>query len=92
MVPAVTGGETQVDRESDDMKSRKTSLDALESDPNRVELHDPMGRNPHKPEPRLGKEAQARIGDLLRTMYNSYVDQGVPDHLTDLVRRLGDHD
>ena len=74
------------------MKSRKTSLDAVEPSPDRAELQNSMGRNPNKPEPRLGKEAQARIGDLLRSMYNNYVDQGVPEHLCDLVRRLGEQD
>lgn len=77
---------------SDQMKSRKTSLDAAEPDPDRAELQNSMGRNPQKPEARLGKEAQARIGELLRSMYNTYVDQGVPQHLGELVRRLGEQD
>jgi len=51
-----------------------------------------MGKRPHKPEIRLGREAQARIGELLRSMYNSYVNQGVPQQLDDLVRRLGEQD
>jgi len=28
----------------------------------------------------------------LRSMYNTYVNQGVPPHLTDLVRRLGEQE
>jgi hypothetical protein len=40
----------------------------------------------------LGREAQARIGELLRAVYNSYVSQGVPQHLEDLVHRLGEQD
>jgi hypothetical protein len=47
-------------------------------------------RSQHRPEIRLGREAQARIGELLRNMYNSYLNEGVPPHLADLVRRLGD--
>ncbi|MFZ3358756.1 MAG: NepR family anti-sigma factor [Xanthobacteraceae bacterium] len=45
-----------------------------------------------KPEARLGREVQARIGQQLRAMYNDVVNQGVPQHLADLVRRLGDQD
>jgi hypothetical protein len=47
---------------------------------------------PHKPEARLGREVQARIGQQLRSMYNDVVSQGVPQHLADLVRRLSDQD
>ncbi|HTE75309.1 MAG TPA: NepR family anti-sigma factor [Xanthobacteraceae bacterium] len=45
----------------------------------------------HK-EARLGREVQARIGQQLRAMYNDFVNQGVPPHLSDLVRRLSDQD
>jgi Anti-sigma factor NepR len=45
----------------------------------------------HK-EARLGREVQARIGQQLRAMYNDFVNQGVPPHLADLVRRLSDQD
>ncbi|MGC2126137.1 MAG: NepR family anti-sigma factor [Xanthobacteraceae bacterium] len=48
--------------------------------------------NAHKPEARLGREVQARIGQQLRSMYNDVVSQGVPQHLADLVRRLSDQD
>jgi hypothetical protein len=40
----------------------------------------------------LGREVQARIGQQLRAMYNDVVNQGVPQHLSDLVRRLSDQD
>ncbi len=70
------------------MKSRKTNLEAVEPE---TEKQDTQKR-PQRPEIRLGREAQARIGELLRTMYNSYVNEGVPDHLDDLVRRLGEQD
>ncbi|HZC57243.1 MAG TPA: NepR family anti-sigma factor [Xanthobacteraceae bacterium] len=45
-----------------------------------------------KPEARLGREVQARIGQQLRAIYNDVVNQGVPPHLADLVRRLSDQD
>ena len=41
-----------------------------------------------KPEVRLGREVQARIGQQLRGMYDDVVSQGVPKHIDDLVRRL----
>lgn len=80
------------DRGKDDaMKHRKTNLETVTDKP---ESHDPMARSattPHK-EARLGREVQARIGQQLRAMYNDFVNQGVPPHLADLVRRLGDQD
>ena len=45
-----------------------------------------------KGEVRLGREVQARIGQQLRAMYDDVVNQGVPQHIADLVRRLGDQD
>jgi len=77
---------------SDEMKNRKTNFEALQPDADRPEAHDPTGKRPHKHEIRLGREAQVRIGELLRTMYNSYVNQGVPERLEDLVRRSGEQD
>jgi hypothetical protein len=71
------------------MKSQKTHLEAIEPD---AEARDSMGKRPHKHEIRLGREAQVRIGELLRSLYNSYVNQGVPQHLEDLVRRIGEQD
>jgi hypothetical protein len=73
-----------------EMKSRKTNLDPVEPDTDKPELQDSMHKRPQKPEVRLGREAQARIGELLRSMYNSYLNQDVPPHLADLVRRLGE--
>jgi hypothetical protein len=75
---------------SADMKSQKTNLEAVEPTADKPEQPESMAKHPHRPEIRLGREAQARIGELLRNMYNSYVNQGVPSHLADLVRRLGD--
>ena len=74
------------------MKSRKTNLDPVEPDSDKLEPQDSMAKRAHKPEVRLGREAQARIGEQLRTMYNSFVNQGVPQHLVDLVRRLSEQD
>ena len=74
---------------SEAMKSHKTNLEAVEPAADQQD-QDSMAKRPHRPEIRLGREAQARIGELLRNMYNSYVNQGVPSHLADLVRRLGD--
>jgi len=53
-----------------------------------------MGRpmSPHKPEARLGREVQARIGQQLRALYDEFVNQGVPQHINDLVRRLSEQD
>lgn len=77
---------------SEDMKTQKTNLEAVEPAADKPETPESMAKrqHQHRPEIRLGREAQARIGELLRTMYNSYVNQGVPPHLADLVRRLGD--
>lgn len=77
---------------SEEMKSRKTNLEPVEPDIDQPESQDFMGRRAHKPEVRLGREAQARIGEQLRAMYNSFVNQGVPSHLVDLVRRLSEPD
>jgi hypothetical protein len=74
---------------SEVMKSHKTNLEAVEPAADKPE-HPDAAKRAHKPEIRLGREAQARIGELLRAMYNTYVNQGVPSHLSDLVRRLGD--
>ena len=55
---------------------------------------DAMGKpaTHRKGEVRLGREVQARIGAQLRAMYDEVVKEGVPKHISDLVRRLGEHD
>lgn len=73
------------------MKSRKTNLEAVEPETEKQDPQGLAGKRPQRPEIRLGREAQARIGELLRSMYNAYVNEGVPQHLDDLVRRLGEH-
>ncbi len=45
-----------------------------------------------KREVRLGREVQARIGQQLRAMYDDVVQEGVPQHISDLVRRLSEQD
>ena len=41
---------------------------------------------------RLGREVQARIGQQLRAMYDDVVNQGVPQNIAELVRRLSEQD
>jgi hypothetical protein len=82
---------------SEDMKSRRTNLEPVERDKpeaDRPEAVESMGRATpqQKPEVRLGREVQARIGQQLRAMYDDLVNQGVPDHISDLVRRLSDQE
>ncbi len=77
------------------MKHRRTSLEPVEPVTEKPESEDSMTRqatSPHKSEARLGREVQARIGQQLRALYNDVVDQGVPEHIADLVRRLSAQD
>jgi hypothetical protein len=84
------------ERGKDDvMKHRKTNVETVEPVVEKPETQEPMVRSAtttHKPEARLGREIQARIGQQLRAMYNDVVNQGVPENIADLVRRLGDQD
>jgi hypothetical protein len=41
---------------------------------------------------RLGREAQARIGQQLRALYEAVVNEGVPEHIEELVRRLSEQE
>jgi hypothetical protein len=78
-----------------DMKHRQTKLEPVEPVADKPETENSMATSaatPHKPEARLGREIQARIGQQLRSMYNDVVNQGVPEHLSDLVRRLSDQE
>jgi len=74
------------------MKSHRTNLEPVDPDSDKQGSQDSMGKRPHKPAVRLGREAQARIGEQLRAMYNSFINQDVPQHLVDLVHRLSDDD
>jgi hypothetical protein len=83
------------EREKDgDMKHRQTKFEPVEPVAEKPETNDPIATSsaPHKHEARLGREVQARIGQQLRSMYNDVVNQGVPQHLADLVRRLSDQE
>ena len=79
---------------SDEMKNRRTNLAPVPPDAEKPEAMNPMGSPviPHKPEARMGREAQARIGQQLRDMYAKYVQEGVPPQIADLVRRLSEQD
>ena len=85
---------------NDEMKHGRTNVEAAVSDHDKAEMDEPhmqdaMGKpaNPsNKPHARLGREVQARIGQQLRAMYDDVVNQGVPDHINDLIRMLGEQD
>jgi hypothetical protein len=84
---------------NDEMKHRRTNLEAVEPESgkpasDKPETRDSMGApvTPPKPEARLGREVQVKIGQQLRAMYDDVVNQGVPPHIADLVRRLSEHD
>ena len=54
---------------------------------------DHMGRPTYrKSEVRLGREVQARIGQQLRALYDDVVKEGVPENISDLVRRLSEQE
>jgi Anti-sigma factor NepR len=48
------------------------------------EIPDREGR----PEARVGPEIKVRMGQQLRVMYSDVMNQGVPDHHSELLRRL----
>jgi hypothetical protein len=83
---------------NDEMKHRRTNLEAIEPEADKQASDKPensMGTSvtsPTKPTARLGREVQAKIGQQLRAVYDDVVNQGVPDHIADLVRRLTDRD
>jgi hypothetical protein len=77
------------------MKTRKTvNIKPPAPKDDKPEARDAIGRpvTQRKSEVRLGREVQARIGQQLRAMYDDVVSEGVPQHITDLVRRLSDQD
>jgi hypothetical protein len=82
---------------NDDMKNRRTNLDAVmpeahKPDPDKAEATEMARPATQKPEVRLGREVQARIGQQLRAMYDDVVNQGVPQHISELIRRLGEQE
>ena len=76
------------------MKTRKTADTESPAGADTPESRDAMGRplTPRKTEMRLGREAQVRIGQQLRAMYEAVVNEGVPPHIAELVRRLSEQD
>jgi hypothetical protein len=76
------------ERGNDEMKHRNTNLEPVEPVTDKPESRDGMVRP--KPEARLGREVQARIGQQLRAIYDDVVNQGVPPHLAELIRRLSE--
>jgi hypothetical protein len=79
------------ERGNEQMKHRNTNLEPVEPAGERPENRDGTVK-PARPEARLGREVQARIGQQLRAIYDDVVNQGVPSHLAELVRRLSDQD
>lgn len=84
---------------NDEMKHRKTNFEAVpdhdKTEMDESQMQDAMGKSgnpPNKPHARLGREVQARIGQQLRAMYDDVVNQGVPDNISELIRRLGEQD
>jgi hypothetical protein len=85
---------------NDEMKHLRSNFETVASDQDKPEtdtpqMQDAMGKPanpPNKPHARLGREVQARIGQQLRAMYDDVVNQGVPQHIDDLIRRLGEQD
>jgi hypothetical protein len=85
---------------NEEMKNRRTSIEAVAPNQDKPDTDQPqtteaMGRpvNPsQKPEARLGREVQARIGQQLRAMYDDVVNQGVPQRINDLIAKLSQQD
>jgi hypothetical protein len=76
------------------MNNRRVKLELVKTDGDKANEKDSPS-NPmtyEKPAPRLGREAQAQIGQQLRAMYQTYVHEGVPTHLSDLVERFAGQD
>ncbi len=79
---------------NEDMKQRKTvDFESMAPDPEKS-TQEAMGKpvTPQKSDVRLGREVQARIGQQLRALYDDVVNEGVPQHITDLVRKLSERE
>jgi hypothetical protein len=77
------------------MNTGKTaSAEARTPEADNPETRDGMNKQitHRRSEVRLGREAQARIGQQLRSMYDEVVKEGVPPHIAELVRRLSEQD
>jgi len=72
---------------------KPVNVESSAPDAETPQVWDNMGRpTQRKPEVRLGREVQARIGQQLRALYDDVVSQGVPPHIADLLRKLSDQD
>jgi len=77
------------------MNTGKTAnVETPTADVEKPETRDAAGRpmTQRRSEVRLGREVQARIGQQLRAMYDEVVKEGVPSHITALVRKLSAQD
>jgi len=89
---------------NEEMKQRKTATlepvapdsakpDSQEPIPQQHSSQQQMGKPATlRKDVRLGREVQARIGQQLRAMYDDVVNQGVPQNIAELVRRLSEQD
>ena len=72
---------------------KPVNLESPAPDAETSQAWDNMGRPTHrKSEVRLGREVQARIGQQLRALYDDVVKEGVPQNISDLVRRLSEQE
>jgi len=53
-----------------------------------METADLRNRKGNTKPAKLSREAQARLGQQLRAMYDDVVNQGVPDRFTELIKRI----
>ena len=83
---------------SGEMGAKELGAKELGAKPEGIEAKpgtmDAMGKpaGHRRSEVRLGREVQARIGAQLRAMYEEVIKEGVPKHISDLVRRLSEQD
>jgi hypothetical protein len=59
-----------------------------ERKPGRRAAMDATTPKPGKPDARLGRDVQTKIGQQLRAIYDEVVSEGVPDRFSDLLRKL----
>jgi Anti-sigma factor NepR len=52
----------------------------------------PSSPSASRPQGRLGRDVQAKIGNQLRAIYDVVVQEGVPDRFVELLKRLDNKD
>ena len=72
------------------MTTKTINREAARPGEDKTKVQDDMRQR--RSEVRLGREVQARIGQQLRAMYDAVVNEGVPAHIAELVRRLSGQD